>query len=422
LLVALYFVNSGLGEFQRFQKDKSVFVDYERKSAPEYTDYTQYSGYGFRVLYQPSPVSVFFKNSTIFFDLEGKVDNTQILKIYYLYKGRKLFYVRGHYKDFSGFIFFVGSLFMIYMGVMSMRSLDSLKFTMQFVSLKRFFFMSTGVRLLYLNAFLVLVMAAAYVYARAHSLTFSASELQNYVYYGIFTLTLLNFFYFSGLLLAVILKFKKTAFIWMFVVWLVFTFLVPEINRHYLFEDTKGLPFSESIDIENLKMLMRFQERMKKFFQSTPVKNEEEELQLHRRFHKEFIDNYQLNNMAREARLTQKIKRTIHSFEKQTILFPTLFYHFLAAEASSKGYYGYLDFKDYIVSTQERFLRFFLKKQYILKEKKVENFVKNDENIFTAGSYIPRAYRWAVMFTFLYCLLFMAISYILLLRRVYPYD
>lgn len=421
LLVSLYFVDSGLNEFSRFQKDKAVFTNYEKERVKEYTNYLQYSGYGFRVLFEPSPLNIFFNNSTVLFDIEGNIDNTQILKIYNLFKGKKLFYNRGYFKDFSGFIYFIGSLIMIYMGILNFRSINWLKFKLQFIDFRKLFIMSTFIRLIYLNFFFILVMSLAFIYAAVSRLTFSGHELYHYIYYVLFTLLMLNFFYFVGLLLAILLKFKKTSFIWMFILWLSFTFLVPEINRLYLFEDTKVLPSNEDIDIEKMKLLMQFQEKVMRHYQS--IKDNESELEkFYRATINDFLENYHLLNKNKEALLSKKIRNTVYYYEKQTLLFPTLFYYFVSAEISSKGYYGYLDFKDYMVTTQEAFLRFYLNKKYILKEKKVENFVKNNENIFKARSLCPQTFGQGAAVTFFYCLMLLAAAYIALKRRIYPND
>jgi hypothetical protein len=422
LVVSLYFVESGVKEFERFQKDKEVFVKSEREKIPKYINYKQYSGYGFRVLLDPLPLSIFYKNSTALGTLEGNVDNTQILKIFNAFKGKRLFYFRGHYKDYSGFIFFVGSLLMIYMGVMAIRSLQWLKFSLQFISPAQLFFRSTLIRLMFLNLFFIVVMGAVLAYARVKGIVLSELELQHFSYYGLFQLLLLDFFYLSGLLLSAVLKFRKTAFIGMFLVWLFFTFLLPELNRLYLFQGTQSLPFNETLDIEKLEHLMEFEEGVDKTFKGVKEDDVEKRKELHNKAINEFLNTYQASNRSKEAQMTLKIQKTIYTFEKQTVLFPTLFYSLLAAEVSSKGYYVFIDFKDYLLELQAGFSRFYFDRQYIQRKQEIESFVKGDENIFKAKTYLPRTYWWSVSVTFFYCLIFLGLSYILVLRRVYPYD
>jgi len=419
LLVAIYFVNSGLNEFNRFQKDKAVFIKYEKARIKGYSNYQQYSGYGFRVLFEPSPLNIFFNNSTVLFDIEGNVDNTQILKIYNFFKGRRLFYSRGYFKDFSGFIYFIGSLLMIYMGILNFRSIDWLKFKLQFISFRKLFIMSTFIRLVYLNLFFILVMVIVFAYAGLNKLSFSGDEIYLFISFGLFTLLMLNFFYFVGLLLAILLKLKKAAFIWMFIFWLAFTLLVPEINRLYLFENVKELPPNEDIDSEKTKLLMQFQYNVMQRIRSIKD-NKKELIELYKKSVKEYLENYHLHIKNKETLLSKKIRNTIHYYEKNTLLFPTMFYSFLSAEISSKGYYGYLDFKNHMVETQEAFLRFFLNKRYILDEKEVESFVKKDENIFKAIGHFPQSFWQGFGITFFYCFLLLAAAYILLKRRIYP--
>ena len=44
--------------------------------------------------------------------------------------------------------------------------------------------------------------------------------------------------------------------------------------------------------------------------------------------------------------------------------FPRPSINFVTGEASGKGYYGYLDFMDYIMKLRNRFIQFYLKKRY----------------------------------------------------------
>ncbi len=417
----LYFVNSGIREYLQFQADRTQVLAYEKAQVKNFPTYKHYSGFGFRVLFEPSPLSIFFNNSTVLFDIEGKIDNTEVLKIYNLFKGKKLFYNRGYFKDFSGFIFFTGSLLMIYMGIIGFRSMDRLKFELQFLSLKKLFILSTAVRLFYLNLFFALAMMFSFGFALLQGLSFSMVEIHHYIAFMVYTLILLNFFYFLGLLLVILLKFRKTSYIWMFILWLFFIFLAPDLNRLFLFEDTKNLPTTASVEAEKVKQLLDFESNVLKGYEV--AKKDKEKLRtFYTTYINQFLENFHLANKNKEEFLSRILEQSIRTYETRSLLFPTLYYFFLSAETSSKGYFGYLDFKDHMIATHEQFLRFYFTKYFIEKSKKVENFVKHNENLFKARSYLPGTFLWACLLSLQYCLLMGIAGFMLLKRLVYPHD
>ncbi|MCP5047407.1 MAG: hypothetical protein GY940_09570 [bacterium] len=421
LAISLYFVNSGIRGFRQFQEEKAETLDVERKMVESYDTWIQYSGFGFRMFFDPSPLVIFFNNSTVLSDIEGKIDNTGVLTIHNRFKGKKLFYNRGYFKDFSGFIYFTGSLLMLYMGIVGFRSLNRLKFELQFVSLKKLFLLSTLSRLFYLNLYFVVVMALAFGYAGLEGFSFLGGEISHLLAYTLFTVIMLNFYYFIGLLLSIILKFKQSTFLWMFILWVFFIFLAPEVNRLFLYEDIKGLPSNAKIDLQKRELLMEFEKKVGVGYLAVKDKTDEEQTKYKLKAIEEFMTHTHELNKIIEDRQKKEIEKVIFKYEKRSLLFPYLYYFFLSSEISSKGHYGYLEFKDHMVKIQEQFLRFYFTKSFI-ERKKVEDFVKKDENIFKGRSHLTKTFLWACTVTFYYCLVLALAAFILLKRQVYPND
>jgi hypothetical protein len=421
LFTALYFVDGSINEFKQHQEARNKKLKLDKDLVSNMSDYKQYSGYGFPVHLEPSPLSIYFNNSTLLSDLEGRIDNSELLKIYNQPEKKNLFYNKGFYRDFSGFLYFVGSFLMIYMGMVSIRSLNYVKFEIQLISLKRFIFLSTAPRFLYLNLFFITVMIISSSWVRLKGIVLSGEEMQHWILYSLFTIILLNFFYFVGLLVSIILKFKLSYFLWVFIVWLLIVFLSPIIIQLLIGDTSKQIPLKSSIDLEKVKAVQQFEQYAAKQFKATQNKINNRE-KFYRYTITQFLDNTQQLNKKLEDSLSNKIKENVSNYEKRSLLFPFLYYFFLSTEISGKGYGGYFGFKDHMLNTHSDFLKFFFNKYYIQKQLRVENFVKDKENIFKARSILPKTYWWSLLIMTLYCGLLVWASYTLLRRMVYRTD
>ena len=418
VLATFFFIYSGVHDFQREMNEKKHFQGYEKEKVSHYQNYAQYGAFGYRLFFQPSHLVVFFTNSNFLYDLESNVDTSEIIKVYHLFKGRKVFESRGYYKDFSGFIFLVASLFMMYMGMVAIKNLEYMKFNLMFTSFKKLVITSTIVRILLLSMFFISLMVLGYWSTQVERLRFSPEEISQYVHYCLFALVFLVFFYLLGMVLAVFLKFRKICYLWMFILWFVFIFLIPEFGRMYLFNQSGTLPSNESVNLEKLKALMAYEHEVKEYLQLYPPPKDIAE-----KFFLEstsrFVNNVHLFNRKKELELVQEMRKILNSYEIISALFPTQFYRFLSQEISSKGYNSYLNYKWYVIRSQEKFLRYFIKKKYILKETEVEPFITGDENIYQAKSYLPRVFWVALLITVFYSLLMFVTAYFRLKKLLF---
>jgi len=98
----IFFIFSNSNIYKNFQEEKDSFLEYERNRVEKFVTVDQYGGYGFRVLFEPTPLSILFNESTVFDNLYSNVDMTEILKIESSLKGQNLFNQKGNFKDFSG--------------------------------------------------------------------------------------------------------------------------------------------------------------------------------------------------------------------------------------------------------------------------------------------------------------------------------
>ena len=138
-----------------------------------------------------------------------------------------------------------------------------------------------------------------------------------------------------------------------------------------------------------------------------------------KQFAYEYQNNEYLLNLNRELVLKNKLENLINNYESMSTIYPSLYYRFISNEISSQGYYGYLDFLEYILKLRTDFLRYYLKKRYAYGDIKLETYVQNNENIFQAKSYIPKTYWYGLIFTLTYCLAMFFAAYSQLKQKVY---
>jgi len=418
-LLASYFVWSGVNEHRQFQSEKKVFLRFEREKASQFVSYSQYGGFGFRLLFEAPPLDLFFVNSSILQDVESNIDSLEAIKIESSFKGKKLFLKRGYFKDFAGILFIFGSLFMLYLGHLALVSPAYLRFMADRLSLRRYLILTTAARLFWLDLFFLALGLGLFFLVRLGGISFFPAETAIYLRYLLFLVLLLDFVYLLGQLITVLVRFHRVFFFWFFIVWFVCVFLLPEINRISVFNRSQVLESAEKVNLEKFRTLMDLEKKFRDYLKVNPVASLDQVREMQKKFAVQFINSSYLVNAGLETKYLREVESVIAGHEHQSALFPTMFYQFLAGEASGKGFYGYLDFMDYIMKLRGRFIQFYLRKRYEENDDTVESFVRQGENIFHARSRLPSAYGFALLMTLLYGVVLHALT-LRQLRRLVP--
>jgi hypothetical protein len=401
-LFSLYFVWSGLNEHRQFEADKKIFIRFEKEKTSQMANYAYYGAFGFRLLYQAAPLNLFFVNSSVLQDVESNIDNLEAIKVESSFKGRKLFAKRGYFQDVAGIPFIFGSLLMLYLGNLALVSPAYLRFMTVRMSLKKYYGLTTAARLFWLDLFFALMGLGMFLFARLGGAGFSRGEQRLFFLYLLFLLALLDFFYLLGQLTAVLARFRKIFFLWLFLIWFACVFLLPEINRISVFNKSTALESAEKVNLEKFRTLMAMEQRFRDFLKENPGISLDQIREMQKKFAVNFLNSSYLLNMGRETKYLREVGKIVRSHEQQSVVFPSTFYYFLIGEISSKGYYGYLDFMDYIMKLRNRFIQFYLHKRYESRDEKVESFVKGSENIFLARSRLPGTFWLGLMLTVFY--------------------
>ena len=419
-LFSAYFVWSGLNEYRQFQTEKKIFIKFEKEKISQIVNYAQYGVFGFRLLYEASPLNLFFVNSSVLQDVESNIDSLEAIRVESSFKGKKLFLKRGYFKDFAGILFVFGSLFMLYLGNLALVSPAYLRFLKGRMSLKKHYGLTTAARLFWLNLFFISLGLGLFFLVQFGGVVFSGSERTIFILYLLFLVLLLDFIYLLGQLTTVLVRFHKIFFLWFFIVWFICIFLLPEINRISVFNQSLVLESAEKVNLEKFRTLMALEKKFRDYLKEKSTIPLDQIRQMQKKIAINFLNNSYLQNMGRETKYLRDVEKVIGGHERQSVLFPTTFYYFLTGEASGKGYYGYLDFMDYIMKLRNRFMQFYLKNRYEDSETAVESFVKGDENIFHSRSQLPKTYWIGLLATVFYAAAFFVLAYWRLRRLVYP--
>ncbi len=415
-----YFVWSGLNEYRQFQAEKKIFIRFEKEKISQIINYMQYGAFGFRLLYETSPLSLFFVNSSVLQDVESNIDSLEAIKVESSFKGKKLFLKRGYFKDFAGILFIFGSIFMLYLGHLSLVSPAYLRFMTGCMSLKKYYCLTTAARLFWLDLFFILLGLGLFSLLQVGGVTFSGSERTIFYLYLLFLVLLLDFIYLLGQLTTVLVGFRKVFFLWIFIVWFLCIFLLPEINRISVFNKSLALESAEKINLDKFHTLMALEKKFSDYLKINPDTSLNQIRQMQKKFAVQFINSSYLVNTGLETRYLRDVENVIAGHERQSVLFPTTFYYFLTGEISGKGYYGYLDFMDYIIKLRNRFMQYYLKKRYESNDAPVESFVKRDENIFHSRCRLPDTFWIGLLVMALYGIAFFILAFWRLRSLVYP--
>lgn len=363
-LIGFYFVYSGVREYKNFLDQKEFFITHEQNKMNLYANHGHYDDYGIRVLYEPSPMSIFFNNSGVFENLYAAVDMTGNLDVSRSYKGRGLLLKKGFFKDLPGMFFFFGSLFMVYMGMTS------------YVSEKYFFkFGNVIIRLGILNSVFVILICAWYYFPKIFQLRLGTGDGEIFFYFAIYLLCFLAFFYGAGLLIRVLCKSKAVSFIYLLIFWLLSVIIIPDAMLIFLQEKSQLLPAGD------------------------------------------FLETGAVKTLEIEKDINRHIRQVIGKYEILVLAYPTGFYNYLSGEVSGRGYNGYLEFVNYTLALRRKFTEYHLKKRYDPDDKSIAPLVKDKGNIFYVGSFLPRSFPIALGLILLYTITLFTVSYVVVKRR-----
>ncbi len=399
-LLCQYLVQVRINEYKLKLENQEKFQAIERTNIEKFMNYSQYGTFGFRLLFTPPAISTFFSNSAVISELTAFVDSGIRLRIYNSLLGKNLFSDKsGGFKDLAGIILLFGSLIALYFGYDSFRHKEYIKFISSFSSTKRAYFSILFSRLILLNMNFLFVISSALLLTRLNGLRFSGDEYVNFSVFIFLTILLLCFF----LVMGTIISFSKSninAIVATISIWFAFAFLAPGVITNIVYQRASLIESDFKVEMDKLRQLMNFESRAidKQGRFDLKNANTDPERQLAESYWKKEFKEIQ--NLEKK-RTAETIKNT-NTYQIFSILSPATFYIAMNNEISGLGYGSFIEFYQYTQELREEFIIYYLQKTFYSDDKKVESFVKHDENVFISRSRIPSIFFFGAILNLFY--------------------
>jgi hypothetical protein len=397
--LVLYMTYSGVSRYDYFLREKESFADYETLKVRQYINYEQYGAYGFRVLVQPSPLIVFRHSSLVF--LQSTVDTKEVVDICSTYKGQKLFTHNEVSVDFSTVFQVLGTLLMLYFGLGTFVSIQSIRFQHS----RDYIFNTICTRWFLLTGYFCVVIFSSFYMAEALGLTFSSKEVETFFNFSLYLLLFLTLFYLLGVLAAVLGGFRRRFLISAYLIWFLLIFTAPQFHRIDLEKRADKIISNEIVNMKKLKNSRTYEAGTRAYFKALQEKRVKEIRPIARRLIDEYINKILPLNTRIETDLNREVNRLISLHENRSVIFPSAFYSFSGRESSSMGYYGFQEFLSYVLALKQKFYHFYADRRGNRIDQTVEPFIKSGENIFLSTGKLPENFRVGVILILLYILL-----------------
>jgi ABC-type transport system involved in multi-copper enzyme maturation permease subunit len=312
--------------------------------------------------------------------------------------------------------FLLGVLGCLVYGMDTMVRRDYLKFISIFTGMRKSFWFTITARLI------ILFMAYIFLYAISvlPLLVFDGINLFSTSFPVILVIILSFFFFFSIGCLVGLIKSYFTRTLILGAVYFITVILLPWGLGFYSEISAKDMPTLIDYDFKNFNIAMKEDEYLAKKY-GLPKANDVQKAEAIKDFKKSM----------------RKIKKTIgenedsirkHSLEKiktqQTIaaFFPTLFYFAACESNGSVGVINCIDFHSYCLEKKDGFSDFIRENSFTEDEKdlpkKVENFIKGDEDLFFAKPKLPYSFLFGVICTLVYSLVILLIAFKRLMKSL----
>lgn len=403
MLMALYFVNKGANNYNGNITEKESFKQIEKTKMERWQNYRQLGEGGFRVIYIPPPLTVFFHNSGAFANLNASMDIGEDLDINNPFKGKDMFTEKkGNNRDFCGLFFLFGILLVLFYGFESLPSIDHLKHLTAELGFKRVFFPLLFSRFAVTGLFFILVTLLGVLLALFKGIGLTSSD---YLFLAAFLgmWLLLSLVLLAAGIIVSRIKDKRIGVSVLMVIWICLVYILPMGTDEAAADKAKSIKSNYQLDLEKLNELINFEKRAK--IEVGKYSKEKAKTSDGLKLMESFFKKELLNVMEIEKKLEKRIDSIISFYQKSAVVFPTAFYKSVSHEMSGKGYKGASKFLLYLVDLKYKFCVFIKNKRFYSDDKKIEPFIKDgEENVYYAAAHIPGNYPTGMIVLAVYAL------------------
>lgn len=410
LFFLLYFVQTGINQYQSTLQNNEEFKKIEKMQVSQYINYAQYGTIGIRMLFSPSPISVFFANAGIISNMTAVVDTANRHNIYNSLKGKNGFVLKSFgFTDFSGIILYFGSLLALLYGFDSFHREEYLKFLSSISNYRKVFLFITIARVILLTVTLVFLMGTSLLMAVLNQLKLNPLDYYQFISYFFSALLMLIFFFVVGTI-ASSMKSQMAGLMTVAVTWFVLIFFIPAAIHAIVSVRAEVMTPIYKLEFEKFRLVMDFEQRA--------LKNEGR-FQIDKKMpqsEKNLMEMYLNNEFKKiqylEIEMQAQMKGNILFYQKFAILFPSTFYYSATNEISSKGYDNLIDFYQTTHQLNINFVKYYINQIFYHENfSKVKSFIKGDENMYYARSRVPSNYGVGLGILLFYIIVLTGFSY-----------
>jgi hypothetical protein len=394
---AMYFIQVGLNRYKETLVNKENFKSVEQAIVKKHLTYTIYAQQGFRILFVPSPVSIFFYDSGAFSEVSSTLDVGERLNINGTYKGQKMFRdLRGLYEDFSGLFVLFGTLIVLSYGYLLFQRREYQKTLASMADFKRLYRHNIASRFLLLALYFTAVTAACLAWVILNGVRFTGPDyLFIGVYLGIWLLAAFVLFNIGALVGAI--KSKAIGITVLAAIWIFIFYLSPLIVNQVATANAGKMKTLYQQENEKWDAYMRFENRAVE--EVGKFKPEIAKTQMEQQLIESFMNKEYKEVQAVEKNLEKEMRESKKVHEWLSLLSPGTILSAAACELSSQGPENLTDFHAYTQDLKDKFCQFYKYKKFYSpeEEKGVESFIKNEENIYYGHAALPSNIVWVLL-------------------------
>jgi len=410
LVLSMYLVFIGIIEYREFQKAKQVFIKYEKLKVKTFANYEQYGAFGFKVLMDVSPLSIFFDSGDTMRMTKSNIDTFEVIDVVSSKRGE--WKSKEFFRPISLSAFFLlstGILFFLIGALIPGKK--ALKLSRKFFSN----IIAIINRFAIVESLCLLLLLGLYVLIRLKGISFNGDEIKVLCSFVLYSISFHVLAFFAGCLIRIFtLQNKTKTLIAGLFVGLAVIIITPGLNM-YLYDKYLHLEKIEEVFYKKLETLMQLEREVNQFIQKKRDLNDEQKLEIFKKAAGDFIATGLKENEKTELVYLDEMKGLTALKERVSLFWPLSYGLHFTRELSLEGDRQHFDFMVYNLKIKKDFTLFYVHKRYYTNEWQVESFVKNGENVFPFNPVMLTSFKSAVLINFLYSF-FLFVATMVILR------
>jgi hypothetical protein len=392
LMASCYFIQNGIGQYKHLLKERDNFIKFEIDTYKQFINPSVYGDYGFRILYEPSPMMAFFDSGVpVSPSMTSIIDGSERMKIYHSLKGQGGFtMIASAFMTFAGFILLFGSGLVELFGFFGTKDHEWLKLLENITGRRKLFPYLLISKALILLLFCLVLAGLSLLLFIIKGVSVNPGQVL-LISLGAFLMMLI--FLVVGLA-AGTLNNQFWGWASMVIAWFVLAFLIPVIIYHWTYNRATSIQSLYKMEAANQKIFTDYEKSSKekagKFDQSKRGTELEKEMFIF------FWEGGFKEAMRNEEAMINDMKENASFFQNLAAVFPTTFFLSVNNEMSSRGFNNLAGFYEYTRQKKKDFI-WYLAENYILSTKMVfPHFIKGNENIYKGKSCLPGNFNFGM--------------------------